>query len=152
MPEAELLIIFMNRPFIVQAPILAVCIVVFQAQSLPRGNDSVASGRKKRGLDFLGLMTFALLTTSFLLLVDFAGRGAQVEDPLMLGLLAVFAVFAITFGLVEVYWAKEPVISPSLLFKQGAGPYCLVQIFLLCAQFTVELHSTKWAAGGSLVE
>ena len=128
----------MNRPFIAQAPILAVCIVVFQAQSLPEGNDSVANGRKKRGLDFLGLVTFALLTTSFLLLIDFAGRGAYVEDPLVLGLLAVSSFFAITFGLVEVYWARDPVISPSLLLKQGAGPYCLIQIFLLCAQFTVS--------------
>ena len=100
-------------------------------QSLPQANEA----GKKRSLDGPGLVTFAFMLTSFLLLVDVGGR----DKIWVISVLAVvFALSAISFVLVEHYWAVQPMIPPSLVKQSGVWAYCIVQLFLLCATVTVS--------------
>ena len=119
-----------DRSFLGQIPITLFCLVVAMWQSLPQAN--VAS--KKRRLDGLGLVTFAFMLTSFLLLVDFGGRD---NVPVISVLAVVFAFSAISFVFVEHYWAVQPMMPPSLVKQNGVWAYCVVQLFLLCAMVTV---------------
>jgi len=113
------------------------CLVIAIRQSLP---DSIASSRKKRQLDVLGLVAFALMMSSFVLFVDFAAKKGGLQNPLVIALAASFVFSAIAFLLIEVYWAKNPVISPSLMKHGKVGSYLGVQVLLLVAQFTVSDH------------
>ena len=120
-----------NRSFLGQIPIALLCLVVAMWQSLPGANE----GSKKRRLDGLGLVTFAFMLTSFLLLVDFGGKD---NVPVIFVLAVAFAISAISFVLVERYWAVQPMIPPSLVKQSGVWAYCIVQLFLLCAMVTVS--------------
>ena len=120
-----------DRSFLGQVPITLLCFVVAMWQSLPRANEA----SKKRRLDGLGLVTFAFMLTSFLLLVDFGGKD---NVPVISVLAAVFGFSAISFVLVEHYWAVQPMMPPSLVKQSGVWAYCIVQLFLLCAMVTVS--------------
>ena len=120
-----------DRSFLNQIPITLLCLVVAMWQSLPRANEA----SKKRRLDGLGLVIFAFMLTSFLLLVDFGGRD---NVPVISVLAVVFALSAISFVLVEHYWAVQPMMPPSLVKQSGVWAYCIVQLFLLCAMVTVS--------------
>ena len=120
-----------DRSFLGQIPITLLCLGVAMLQSLPRANEA----SKKRRLDGPGLVTFAFMLTSFLLLVDVGGRD---NVPVISGLAVVFALSAISFVLVEHYWAAQPMIPPSLVKQSGVWAYCIVQLFLLCAMVTVS--------------
>lgn len=115
-------------------PIALLCFAVASWQSLPQANEP----GKKRGLDGLGLVTFALMLSSFLLLVDFGGRDRVSNIPVISVFAAVFSISAISFVLVEHYWAAQPMIPPSLVKQGGVWAYFIMQIFLLCAQVTVS--------------
>ena len=112
------------------------CLVVASRQALPQANEA----GKKRKLDGLGLVTFAFTLSSFLLLVDFGGRDGGSNLPVIYVLAGVSAVSAISFVLVEHYWAVQPIIPLSLMKQGGVWVYYLVQMLLLCAQMTVR-HS-----------
>ncbi|KAK0513525.1 hypothetical protein JMJ35_004511 [Cladonia borealis] len=116
--------------FLGQIPITLLCLVVAMWQSLPGANE----GNKKRRLDGLGLVTFAFMLTSFVLLVDFGGKD---NVPVISVLAVAFAFSAISFVLVERYWAVQPMIPPSLVKQSGVWAYCIVQLFLLCAMVTI---------------
>lgn len=75
---------------------------------------------------------------SFLLLVDIAGKGATLSSSLFIALAVSFALFAVSFVLVETYWAQSPIISPTLIVQEKAGSYFAVQTLLLIAQFSVS--------------
>lgn len=92
----------------------------------------------------LGLAAFALMMSSFLILVDFAGKDGGTRNPVMIVLAAAFVLSATAFLLIEVYWANSPIISPSLLKHNNVGLYLAVQILLLVAQFTVSQHLGQW--------
>lgn len=80
------------------------------------------------------------MMSSFLLFVDFAGKDEGLSQPLVIVLAASFVLSAIAFLLIEVYWAKSPMISPSLFRRDKVGAYFLVQVLMLVAQFTVSDH------------
>ena len=115
-------------------PIAVLCFVVAIWQSLPQANEA----SKKRRLDGLGLVTFAFMLSSFLLLVDFGGRDRVLNIPVISVLAVVFTVSAISFVLIEHYWAVQPMIPPSLVKRGGVWAYFVMQMFLLCAQVTVS--------------
>ena len=117
-------------------PIALFCLVVAICQSLPQSNKA----SKKRKLDGLGLVTFAFVLSSFLLLVDFGGRDRDLNTPVISGLAVVFAVSAISFVLIEYHWATQPIIPPSLVKQGGVWAYLAMQVFLLCAQITVSQY------------
>lgn len=93
-------------------------------------------------MDLLGLAAFALMMSFFLLFVDIAGKDGGLQSPLAIALAASFVFSACTFLLIEVYWAKSPMIPPSLLKHGNVGSYLTVQVLLLIAQFTVS-HQLK---------
>ena len=108
------------------------------SQSLPKVDEVFLKGRKKRQLDLTGLVTFACMITSFLLLVDLLGQGMSLNSLPIISLGVALTLFAVSFLLVEIYLAAQPIISPSLIKKEGVGPYYMMQIFLLTAQLTVS--------------
>lgn len=75
---------------------------------------------------------------SFLLLVDVAGKGANLKSPLFIALAVLLALSAVSFLLVEIYWPKSPVIPPTLIIREKLGSYFAVQTLLLIAQFSVS--------------
>lgn len=117
---------------------MLVCFIAAVSQSLPRPK-FLEGGRKKRELDLLGLLTFTFMMSSFLLLVDLGGRGTLMNTPNMISLLVVFACSATCFILVEAFWAKQPMLSPTLLRKAGVASHYILQVLLLCAQFSVSV-------------
>ena len=121
---------------------MLVCFVLAVSQSLPQP-EFLEGGRKKRELDLLGLLIFALMLSFLLSLVDLGGRGTAMGSPTTISLLLLFAVSAVGFGLVEVFWAKQPILSPSLLRQAGVASCYLLQILLLCAQFSVSASSSS---------
>ncbi|MCJ1230460.1 hypothetical protein MMC12_007134 [Toensbergia leucococca] len=123
-------------PFFAELSIVLVCFVLAVSQSLPQP-EFLEGGRKKRELDLLGLLIFALMLSFLLSLVDLGGRGTAMGSPTTISLLLLFAVSAVGFGLVEVFWAKQPILSPSLLRQAGVASCYLLQILLLCAQFSI---------------
>ena len=129
------------RSFFAQVPIVLGCLTTAIWQSLPT---SLASGRKKRHLDMLGLVAFALMMSSFLLFVDFAGKSGELRSPVVITLAVSFVFSGIAFLLIEVYWANSPMIAPSLLKQANVGSYFAVQILLLIAQFAVSVRSLEW--------
>lgn len=88
------------------------------------------------------------MMSSFLLLVDFGGRGTVANTPSMISLLVVFACSAIGFVLIEAFWAKQPMLSPTLLRKAGA----VLEILLLCAQFSVSALNSRRLVTHALVD
>lgn len=77
------------------------------------------------------------MLTSLLLLVDFGSKD-KVNIVTISSLAVGFAIFAVSFVLVERYWAPQPMIPPSLM-KQGRDwAYLVMQIFVMCAQFTAS--------------
>ena len=103
-------------------------------QSLP----NVKSKRKKRTLDVLGLTALAMTMISFLLLVDIVGKGVNLRSWPFAALAVSFALSAVSFVLVETYWARNPVISPKLIIQRKVGSYFVVQTLILIAQFSVS--------------
>ena len=78
------------------------------------------------------------MLSSFLLLVDYGGRDRVLNIPVISVLAVVFVVSAISFVLVEHYWAAPPMIPPSLMKHGGLWAYLVTQMFLLCAHTTVR--------------
>ncbi|QGU06882.1 Multidrug resistance protein 3 [Corynebacterium occultum] len=70
---------------------------------------------RKFQADWMGTMTMALSTASLVLFVTWGGNEYEWGDPLILGLIAAFVVFAVLFVLIELK-AKDPII-PMTLFK-----------------------------------
>ena len=103
-------------------------------QSLPK----VESKRKKRTLDVLGLIAFAMTMVSFLLLVDIIGKGVDLKDPPVIATAVFLALATVTFVLVETYWADSPIIPLTLIVQEKVGSYFMVQTLLLIAQISVS--------------
>ena len=115
-------------------PIALLCFVMAVWQALPPANEN----SKKRRLDIPGLVTFAFMLSSFLLLVDLGGSDRELNSRMIPVLAGVLGVSAISFVLVEHFWAANPMIPPSLVTQGGVWAYLVVQVFLLGAQFTVS--------------
>lgn len=122
---------------------MLVCFIAATSQSLPRP-EFLEDGRKKRELDLLGLLTFTFVMVSFLLLVDLGGQGTMMNTPIMISLVVVFGFSAICFTTVEAFWAKRPMLSPALLRKAGVASHYILQVLLLCAQFSVSALTCWW--------
>lgn len=104
--------------FLAQVPAVIECLVFAASQSLPNAEEISNTGKKKRELDFAGLVAFGFTTSSFPLLVDVVSREARPNRKVM-AIFAVLCIFpAVAFVLIEIYWAKQPLISPPLI-KQG---------------------------------
>lgn len=84
-----------------------------------------------------------MIMISFLLLVDIAGKGANLRSPLFIALAVSFALSVVAFVLVETYWAQSPIISPTLIVQEKVGSYFAVQTLLLTAQFSVSGPAQK---------
>ena len=113
---------------------MLLCLIVACWQTLPPADEAC----KKRRLDGLGLVTFAIVLSAFLLLLDYGGRDSVSYLPVIYVLVGLFAVSAIAFVLVEEHWAAQPILPLSLM-KQGRVWVCfLLMLLVLCAQMTVS--------------
>lgn len=74
-----------------------------------------------------------------MLVLEFGGQKYPWSHPFILGAVIVFGIAAITFGIVEKYWAKEPVFPLSLLTHYAVATAYLISTFQVGAQMAVSL-------------
>ena len=150
-----------NRSFLGQsilALLLCGLIAVLLPSEIKRKEDdasqmvdnNIKPAKKKRSVDYPGLILFAAMLTGFLLTLDFAGQGVSIKATAMIVTLVLFAASTIAFFLTEIYFVEKPLIPFSLLRNKGLGVQLLIQILLLNSQFSVRrpLSCFSW----SLVE
>lgn len=91
-------------------------------------------------LNWTSLAAFAVLLTSFLLLVTMVGQSSQVTSwPLVGILIAIFLLSGIAFLLNEAVYTKSSLIPPKHI-KGSLGAQMTVQFLLMFAHFTVQLQ------------
>ena len=100
--------------------------------------NNVKPAKKKRSVDFPGLLLFAAMLIGFLLTLDLAGRGVPIRDTVMMFSLVLLVTSCIAFFMTETYLVEKPLIPYSLLKNNGFGVQLLVQILLLNSQFSVR--------------
>ena len=100
--------------------------------------NSVKPAKKKRSVDFPGLLLFAAMLIGFLLTLDLAGRGVSIRDTVMMFSLVLLVTSGIAFFMIEKYLVEKPLIPYSLLKNKGFGVQLLIQILLLNSQFSVR--------------
>ncbi|MCJ1350951.1 MAG: hypothetical protein MMC33_000933 [Icmadophila ericetorum] len=100
-------------------------------------DNNVKPAKKKRSVDYPGLILFAAMLTGFLLTLDFAGQGVSIKATAMIVTLVLFAASTIAFFLTEIYFVEKPLIPFSLLRNKGLGVQLLIQILLLNSQFSI---------------
>lgn len=125
-----------------QLPVAALCILGVALQNVPHSTEDPVRDRRKRSLDFSGLVSFTLAMVAFLVVLDLAARPDGLGNPLVIVFTILFLVFGVTFLLVEAYWANRPIIPLALLKRPSVGLHYLVQTLCMCAQFTVSVSAT----------
>ena len=107
-----------------------------------QGSNSLGAeeAKKSRSLDILGLATFTLTIISFLTATSLASEGhaiANQEHNFQLYLSTILTVLFLTlFLLIEVFWAKNP-LMPLKAMGKVINIYLGVQVILFIARATV---------------
>ena len=155
-----------GRCFLSQVPI-ALLLFFMGAWKLPSKISNVkepepppgrtcTTASKLSDLDFLGLVTFILTMTTFLLIFSLGGRNFPWNHPVILSLVAACMALGIFFVLIQGLIAEKPLIPLRLLRSNGVGVSCLVQILLFVARWAVSmsfiaLHSQNGSDPGSFL-
>ena len=100
-------------------------------------SSNAQSEKKKRRVDVLGLLTFAVILSSLLLIVDSLGREISWKQPIILVQSIVLAISTVAFLVVEIHVAKDPLVSISLLKEGGLGIQMFMQLAFVDAQYSV---------------
>ncbi|OJJ49073.1 hypothetical protein ASPZODRAFT_129457 [Penicilliopsis zonata CBS 506.65] len=104
------------------------------SSSSPDESQDEPAHRTRLGeLDFAGLISFSATIIALLFLLQAAGEGAADEGPAgqksILALALTFVLCGVAFVMIEVFWARRPLIPMDLLSKK-LGAYCLIQTVL----------------------
>lgn len=143
----------MNRSFLGQAPIIAVCLLCIAWLSISNrkresnqkhaeGNTETENIKLKRTIDFAGVAAFTIMLTSFLLAISISDSTNQLSfKSYGTGLLVTSAVAAVALFFIERDHAETPLI-PLELLKGSLGVQMIVQIILLIDHFSVSSSSS----------
>ena len=78
-------------------------------------------------IDFPGAALLALTVVGFLSALDLGGQKYSWTNPIILGIFGASLACGVLFVLVEVYWAKEPIIPLHVVSKRDvAASYAVV--------------------------
>lgn len=123
--------------------VLAILFLGLIAWTLPsigpmQDSSNAQSEKKKRRVDVLGLLTFAAILISLLLIIDSLGREIiSWKQPMIFVPSTVLAVSTVAFLVVEIFVAQDPLISISLLRDGGLGTQMFIQLAFVDTQFSV---------------
>lgn len=122
--------------FLIQVPL---CVVHFAIVALkvniPAGPGSVIAKIKR--IDFLGSLTMVASVALLLVGLSLGGNEKEWSDPLVWGTIIGGLAGIVLFVLVEKYVAKEPLLSPKLLFSRTPGFVSLTNWFITMSQFAI---------------
>jgi hypothetical protein len=101
------------------------------------------STSKVNQIDFLGATSLGLANTFLLLFLDrMQSRFGAWRDAFTLAAAGAWVAFAMTFVLVEAYWARQPILPLRLMVRRNVLSSYLVQFFQTAAQMAVGLSTT----------
>ncbi|KAG9008912.1 hypothetical protein FRB93_005962 [Tulasnella sp. JGI-2019a] len=129
--------------FFIQAPILLTTftlVLIFVDVKLP--HQAQTPREKLARIDYLGSITLVVGIGCSLLAVTLKGsEDLSWRSPLILGLLAVGAVFLIGFVSVEGYVSKEPIMPLRLLKERTPRAVALANFFLSMVSFSIMYNA-----------
>lgn len=130
----------LDRCFLIQVPIVLILFSI-AAWGLPSSRFDPASttSTKFSYADFLGLITFILTMTTFLLITSLGERRFPWHHPVILSLIAACLIFGLFFVLIQGLIAERPLIPLRLLRSHNVGVFCWVQILLFIARMAVSM-------------
>ncbi|KAF9445340.1 member of the major facilitator superfamily [Macrolepiota fuliginosa MF-IS2] len=130
--------------FYIQVPlavISALSVYIFLSLPTPPGASSPDTDfkTKLRRIDFAGATTLVLAIFFLLLAFD---RGGDIgwNNRLTFSLLVGFVVFILTFGLVEMRFAAEPIAPARIIFNRSLAASYLVNFFGIAGAFAQLFH------------
>lgn len=99
---------------------------------------SYVSAAPWRDFDWRGAITFAASITLLFMMSDFGKKEVPWSHPIAISVTVAGIVSILAFLLTEGFWAKKPLIPLRLLRTNGTGAFCVVQVLLLAARFSVS--------------
>jgi MFS family permease len=86
--------------------------------------------QKLEKIDFIGAGFLLIANVSFVTGASLGGNTRPWSDPVIISLLASAVIFFIVFGLFEFNWAKNPLISRTLIKNRNVMSVCLNNFFI----------------------
>ncbi|KAI4141919.1 MAG: hypothetical protein LQ341_003379 [Variospora aurantia] len=130
--------------FLIQVPFsLLSAILVYIVVAVP-SEISESEEPKLSRVDFLGAFT---LTTTLILLflgLNFGGGSFGFGHPVVLVFFTLAALGLVTFILIEMRWAKEPIMPVQLMLRRTIAMGNLNNWFTLMVVFTVLVYTPIW--------
>ncbi|KAK4701815.1 hypothetical protein P7C70_g4407, partial [Phenoliferia sp. Uapishka_3] len=145
---ADLFIMFCRRwAFLIQVPICALhtCMVLWKVENSFSANYEAVDIRAKiKRVDFAGSFLLVSAVGALLTGVSVGGNTHPWADPIVWGTLSAGVLLVVVFVLFETFGAKEPLISPHLLFTRTPGFVSLTNWFSSMAQFSMLYSVPLW--------
>jgi hypothetical protein len=91
---------------------------------------------KLEKIDFVGAALLLTANLSFVTGASLGGNTHEWSDPLIVTLLSSAASFFIFFGIYEFNWAKNPLLSRTLIKNRNVVAVCLTNFFLCSSTMT----------------
>lgn len=132
--------------FIGQVPIVTIAIALVAAilpahtQRGDMGQEEEKQSKLSR-IDFLGAMFLTLTLLGFLMPLQIGGDRMPWSHPLILGLLGSAVAFSALFFATEKWFAKEPIIPPSLLLQRDMVLSIIIMVTQAAAQVGVSRYN-----------
>ncbi|ORZ15842.1 major facilitator superfamily domain-containing protein [Absidia repens] len=102
---------------------------------------------KFKNIDYYGALLLLIANTTFVVAASFGGNTHEWTDPLIIILLALSPLFFVLFGLNEMYWAENPLISRSLIKNRNVVAVCLNNFFLCNSTMTMNFLVPQFFMG-----
>ncbi|KAK4056000.1 hypothetical protein OIO90_002995 [Microbotryomycetes sp. JL221] len=122
--------------FLIQVP---VCVIHFAIVAwkvdIPSGPGDIISKIKR--IDFLGSFTMVASVALLLVGLSLGGNEREWSDPVVWGTIIGGIAGVVVFVLIEKYVAKEPLLSPKILFSRTPGFVSLTNWFITMSQFAI---------------
>lgn len=93
--------------------------------------------QKLEKIDFVGAAFLLIGNLSFVAGVSFGGNIKEWDDPIIVSLLTSSVTFFTLFGLYEVNWAKNPLVSQKLIKNRNVVAVCLCNFFLTSSTIVI---------------
>ncbi|KAM0787409.1 hypothetical protein ACM66B_003493 [Microbotryomycetes sp. NB124-2] len=122
--------------FLIQVPICVIhfAIVAWKV-NIPSGPGDIISKIKR--IDFLGSITMVASVALLLVGLSLGGNEKEWSDPVVWGTIIGGIAGIVAFVLIEKYVAKEPLLSPKILFSRTPGFVSLTNWFITMSQFAI---------------
>ncbi|CEI88776.1 hypothetical protein RMCBS344292_03154 [Rhizopus microsporus] len=95
--------------------------------------------KKLRSIDLAGAGFMLIANVCFVTSTSLGGNTREWTDPLVITLLITAIAMFILFGVYEVYWAKNPIVSKKLMKNRNVAAVCLNNFFL-CSSTMVYIY------------